>query len=62
VLHGSAANASAEPRLGISFRYSPPDVRFDIARWSGAERIRTFLVRGVDRPRLNDGIRGVPPA
>jgi hypothetical protein len=61
-LHGSDANRSAIPRLGVSFRYSPPEVRFLIDEWKGAERIRTFLVRGEDRHGLNDAIRGTPPA
>jgi ectoine hydroxylase-related dioxygenase (phytanoyl-CoA dioxygenase family) len=63
ILHGSDVNRSELPRLGISFRYSPPDVRFHSERWGGdASRIRTFLVRGEDRLRLNEGIRGTPPA
>jgi len=62
ILHGSEANLSDQPRLGVSFRYSPPDVRFHIDQWSDAARIRTFLVRGEDRFHRNDGIRGLPPA
>jgi hypothetical protein len=60
-LHGSGPNRSACPRLGLSFRFSPPAVRFHIEDWSDAGRIRTFLVRGEDRERLNDPIRGIPP-
>lgn len=61
-LHGSEPNTSARPRLGISLRFSPPQVRFLIERWTGdIGRIRTFLVRGEDRERLNDAIRGIPP-
>ncbi len=60
-LHGSEANRSSSPRLGVSFRYSPPTVRFLMERWDDPDRIRTFLVRGEDRPHLNDAIRGEPP-
>lgn len=60
-LHGSEANTSALPRLGVSFRYSPPSVRFLMDRWTDPHRIRTFLVRGEDRLHLNDAIRGEAP-
>jgi ectoine hydroxylase-related dioxygenase (phytanoyl-CoA dioxygenase family) len=60
-LHGSGPNRTARPRLGISLRYSPPSVRFLIGEWGDAGRIRTFLVRGEDPLRLNEGIRGEPP-
>ena len=60
-LHGSEANDSTEPRLAISCRYTSPDVRFHMERWSDPGRIRTMLVRGCDHQRLNDAIRGTPP-
>jgi ectoine hydroxylase-related dioxygenase (phytanoyl-CoA dioxygenase family) len=60
-LQGSNPNRSAIPRLGISCRYTSPEVRFLMDKWTNAERIRTYVVRGTDNLHLNDAIRGVIP-
>ena len=60
--HGSNRNTSNIPRMAFSVRYTTPEVKFHIEKFSGnKDRIKTFLVSGEDRPRLNDDIVGVPP-
>jgi ectoine hydroxylase-related dioxygenase (phytanoyl-CoA dioxygenase family) len=59
--HGSEANGSDVPRVALSVRYTSPDVKFEIEKWSDAGRIKTFLVRGTDTHHLNDAIRGDVP-
>lgn len=58
IVHGSNANTSAEPRIGIAIRYITPEVKQD-----GNIRQFALLVRGEDRyhhydlidvPRLDD--------
>lgn len=44
IVHGSQANNSDHPRIGIAVRYLSPDVRQD-----GSERQFAILARGVDR-------------
>jgi hypothetical protein len=48
--------------VACSIRYTSPDVKFLMDRWSDPDRIRTFLVRGLDTHHLNDAIRGTAPA
>lgn len=60
--HGSQANISDVPRVAFSMRYTSPDVKFEMEKWSDPGRIRTYLVRGVDDYHLNDAIRGTIPA
>ncbi|WP_168735704.1 phytanoyl-CoA dioxygenase family protein [Cohnella fermenti] len=61
--HGSKANLSEIPRVAFSIRYTTPEVTFKMDDWNGDKsRIRTYLVRGVDRYHLNDGIIGTVPA
>jgi len=62
VFHGSECNTSDVARVAISMRYTTPEVKILIDEWSDPDRIRTLLVRGEDRPRLNEAIRGTPPA
>jgi ectoine hydroxylase-related dioxygenase (phytanoyl-CoA dioxygenase family) len=59
--HGSEANGSDIARVALSIRYTSPDVKFEIEKWTDAGRIKTFLVRGEDTHHLNDGIRGIRP-
>lgn len=61
-LHGSTANHSPFPRLACSMRYTTPEVRISPDGW-GADnaRIRTTLVRGVDRFQHNVGLRLAAP-
>lgn len=60
--HGSGANDSHLPRVAFSVRYTTPGVKFNIAEWGGdVSRIKTFLVAGEDRYRLNDAIAGSVP-
>jgi ectoine hydroxylase-related dioxygenase (phytanoyl-CoA dioxygenase family) len=55
--HGSKANTSAIPRVAFSLRYTTPEVKFAMEQWGGdTSRIKTFLVRGVDRFHRNDDI------
>lgn len=62
VFHGSNKNTSAIPRVAFSVRYTTPDVKFLIDQWGGnKERIKTFLVSGKDKQRLNEHIKGIPP-
>jgi hypothetical protein len=62
-LHGSRANASDQPRLACSMRYTTPEVRISPDGWGpDSARIRTTLVRGVDRFHHNDALRIGPPA
>lgn len=62
VFHGSDPNRSSFPRVAFSVRYTTPEVRFPMERWSGdTSRIRTYLVRGEDRYRRNEDIRGQVP-
>ena len=59
IVHGSRANSSNEPRIGLSVRYITPDVVQD-----GDERPMAMLVRGRDEfghfdliePPLEDGL------
>ncbi|MBB6730931.1 phytanoyl-CoA dioxygenase family protein [Cohnella zeiphila] len=61
--HGSKANASAIPRVAFSLRFTTPEVKFRMDEWGGdTSRLRTFLVRGVDSFRRNDGIVGTIPS
>ncbi|WP_135555707.1 phytanoyl-CoA dioxygenase family protein [Paenibacillus cymbidii] len=61
--HGSKANTSAIPRVAFSLRYTTPEVKFQMDDWGGDKsRIRTYLVRGVDKFRRNDEIAGTIPA
>jgi len=61
--HGSNKNTSNIPRVAFSVRYTTPEVKFIMEKWGGNKnRIKTFLVSGEDRYRLNDDIIGVPPA
>lgn len=61
-LHGSQPNRSDQPRLACSMRYTTPEVRISPDGWGpDGSRIRTSLVRGVDRFHLNDGMRIGPP-
>jgi ectoine hydroxylase-related dioxygenase (phytanoyl-CoA dioxygenase family) len=59
--HGSKANTSDTARVAFSMRYTSPDVKFEMEKWSDPGRIKTFLVRGADDYHLNDAIRGAPP-
>ncbi len=59
--HGSTANTSSIARVAFSLRFTSPDVKFEMEKWSNAERIRTYLLRGKDRFGLNDAIRGEVP-
>ena len=59
--HGSKANTSDVARVALSMRYTSPDVKFEMEKWSDPGRIKTFLVRGVDEYHLNDAIRGEKP-
>jgi ectoine hydroxylase-related dioxygenase (phytanoyl-CoA dioxygenase family) len=60
--HGSEPNLSNIPRVAFSVRYTTPGVKFKMAEWGGdTSRIKTFLVAGSDRFRLNDGIAGEAP-
>lgn len=50
LLHRSAMNHSAKPRLGLSVRFTTPRVRVDLDRFSGlAPAYGVHLVRGEDR-------------
>lgn len=61
--HGSKANTSAIPRVALSMRYTTPEVKFQMDDWGGDKsRIRTYLLRGVDKFRRNDDIVGAIPA
>ncbi|MDQ1910710.1 phytanoyl-CoA dioxygenase family protein [Paenibacillus sp. GD4] len=61
--HGSDRNDSNIPRVAFSVRYTTPEVKFLMEEWGGdTSRIRTYLVSGEDRFRLNDSIKGVIPA
>lgn len=60
-LHGSEANRSDRPRFGLSLRYTSPEVNINGDKW-GDDRVKAFLVRGVDRFRRNDAWQGTPPA
>ena len=59
-LHGSEPNRSDRPRIACSLRYTSPEVDLGGGRW-GDDRVKAFLVRGEDRFRRNDAIRGIPP-
>lgn len=60
--HGSKPNTSAIPRVAFSLRYTTPEVKFKMDEWGGdKERIKTYLVRGVDTHRYNDAIVGKVP-
>ncbi|MNF97294.1 hypothetical protein D3C84_801180 [compost metagenome] len=60
--HGSENNKSNIPRVAFSVRYTTPEVKFKMAEWGGdTTRIRTFLVNGEDRLKLNEEIKGVVP-
>jgi hypothetical protein len=60
--HGSESNSSNIPRVAFSVRYTTPEVKFIMEKWSGdIERIKTFLVSGEDHFHLNDAIVGIPP-
>lgn len=62
-LHGSQPNTSDQPRLACSMRYTTPEVRISPDGWgSDNERIRTTMVRGVDRFHRNDSLMIGPPA
>ena len=56
LVHGSAPNASARLRCGLTLRYSACEVRVDRAAWP---TFRACLVRGVDRYGHNP--RGAAP-
>lgn len=45
LIHGSAANGSQRMRAGLAFRYSPTEVKCDLAIWPNFE---SYLVRGHD--------------
>ena len=55
-VHGSPANPSDRPRVGLTFRYSGTDVKNDL---SVNPNFKAFLARGVDRYHNNPP--GVPP-
>lgn len=60
--HGSETNHSAIPRVAFSVRYTTPEVKFKMEEWGGdTGRIKTYLISGQDRFRLNDDIIGVIP-
>lgn len=60
-IHGSGPNVSDTPRVVLSIRFTTPDVEFLIDEWKDLGRIRTYLMRGTDRFRLNEAIRGEVP-
>lgn len=55
-VHGSPANPSDRPRVGLTFRYSPTEVKNDL---SVNPNFRAYLMRGVDAFRHNPA--GVVP-
>ncbi len=60
--HGSKPNTSAIPRVAFSLRFTTPEVKFKIEEWGGdKERVKTYLVRGVDTHHYNDAIAGAIP-
>lgn len=50
LIHGSSANTSDRPRIGLSVRYSPCDVRCDL---NINPHFKTYHCRGTDRYRHN---------
>jgi len=50
LLHGSKANVSDRIRCGMTFRFSPTEVKCDLSVWPTFE---TYLVRGVDEYQHN---------
>ncbi|MGG1551581.1 phytanoyl-CoA dioxygenase family protein [Paenibacillus ferrarius] len=60
--HGSETNRSNIPRVAFSVRYTTPEVKFKMDEWGGdTTRIRTYLVNGEDKFKLNEGIQGIVP-
>lgn len=60
--HGSEINSSNIPRVAFSVRYTTPEVKFKMEEWGGdTSRIRTYLVRGEDKFKQNEEIRGIIP-
>ncbi|HTT90270.1 MAG TPA: phytanoyl-CoA dioxygenase family protein [Acidimicrobiales bacterium] len=56
LVHGSPANPSDRPRIGLTFRYSGTDVKNDL---SINPNFKAFLARGTDRYHYNP--EGTPP-
>lgn len=50
IIHGSPANPSDRPRIGLTMRYSGTDVKCDL---SVNPHFKTYLMRGVDEFRHN---------
>jgi ectoine hydroxylase-related dioxygenase (phytanoyl-CoA dioxygenase family) len=50
LLHGSGANRSDRLRCGLTMRFSPTEVKADLAVWPTFE---SYMARGVDRFRHN---------
>jgi len=61
-VHGSNPNVSDIARVALSVRFTSPEVKFLTEQWTDVDRIKPYLVRGVDTHRLNEEIRGVAPA
>jgi ectoine hydroxylase-related dioxygenase (phytanoyl-CoA dioxygenase family) len=61
--HGSEMNDSNIPRVAFSVRYTTPEVKFKMEQWTGdIERIKTYLITGEDRLKLNESIKGTVPS
>ena len=59
-LHTSGPNKTDKARIGLSFRFTTPEVKFDLNHWQ-RYKPEICLVRGEDNYHLNREVVGEPP-